>query len=459
MLSVILLTLGVITILVVHIIDYRQSQTLVNSFYSVEKSQQTRINLHRLNAALNDIQCSHRSYLNTHTQEFLVKYKNAKDVFPDLLNSIRTNLGADNVQQRLLDSLEKKINQELNYIEDAVVQINADRSEEPIPNIQPGRMLSDSIITLVARIDANERLKTEALPQRVRDEASSNVRTIIFGLVSGSLLVVSALLVMIRSHVKIEKLEKSFAEKNLSLSEYNEKAHDKLEKANAILQKANEELNSFSYSISHDLKAPLRAINGFTGILMEEYSDKLDPTARRALIIIQQSATRMDQLINDLVELSRVGNLSLEKQRINMQQLVATVLSAHSLKPEVTVKVHVLPDAYADVSSIRQVWENLISNALKFSSKGAHPVIEIGFSNSNNNEGYYWIKDNGVGFDPLFREKLFKLFSRLHSKKEFEGTGAGLAIARKIIELHGGKIWADAALNEGATFYFFLPQH
>jgi PAS domain S-box-containing protein len=233
-------------------------------------------------------------------------------------------------------------------------------------------------------------------------------------------------------------------------------ANEKLHQANEALRKVNEELNGFAYSISHDLKAPLRVITGFSEMLSEDYGDHLDESGKKALNSIQQNTKRMDALINDLLDLAKLGAVAVQKQRLDMQQMVEQVLEGKALMPQTEINVMPLSEAQGDPSLLRQVLENLIENAIKFSSKKEKPVIEIG-TKSSEKEKVFWIRDNGAGFDPAYSDKLFKVFSRLHTKKEFEGTGAGLAIAKKIIDAHGGKIWADAKVNEGATFYFSLP--
>ena len=167
----------------------------------------------------------------------------------------------------------------------------------------------------------------------------------------------------------------------------------------------------------------------------------------------------MDQLIDDLLEISRIGNVVLNKHRVSIRKIIDPLMNTITLKENADFTIgENLGEVLADVNLIKLVWEILIDNAIKFSSKNENPKIEIGVSNVGD-EQHFWIKDNGVGFDPQYTDKLFRLFSRLHSKKEFEGTGAGLAIASKIIEAHEGKIWAEAELAKGATFYFSLPKH
>ena len=231
---------------------------------------------------------------------------------------------------------------------------------------------------------------------------------------------------------------------------------EELAQASERIKKLNQELTAFSYSISHDLRAPLRIVNGYSGMLMEDYGEKLGDGGKKIITVIQSNADRMEVLINDLLDLATLGSKPVTKQKFCMQQLVEQVLHDKALRPETNLKVSPMEDAVGDAGLLRHVWENLISNAIKFSSKTSVPEIEIGYQKKMN-EQVYWVKENGVGFDPAYADKLFKVFSRLHTKKEFEGTGAGLAIVKKIIDAHGGKVWAESELLKGATFYFSLP--
>lgn len=224
------------------------------------------------------------------------------------------------------------------------------------------------------------------------------------------------------------------------------------------LETVNKELESFSYSVSHDLRSPLRAMNGYSRILQEEYSEQFDENAKRLLNNILANASRMGTLIDDLLEFSRLGRKSVKKSHLNMQQMVENVLN--ELMPNTgrhTIRVHPLPPATGDHGLINQVWVNLISNAVKYSVKKENPEIEIG-STQFGGETIFYVKDNGAGFDMKYADKLFGVFQRLHSYEEFEGTGVGLAIVYRIIVKHGGKIWAEAKVDEGAGFYFTLPE-
>ncbi|HEX6225056.1 MAG TPA: ATP-binding protein [Chryseolinea sp.] len=222
---------------------------------------------------------------------------------------------------------------------------------------------------------------------------------------------------------------------------------------------ANKELEAFTYSVSHDLRAPLRSIDGYSKILQEDYSSTLDKEANRLLQIIRNNAHRMGHLIDDLLDFSRMGRKELDRTRVDMGALVQNVrqeLVSQEQNRKIEFNIHPLQEALCDLSMMRQVWINLISNALKYSRKKEVSKIEIGCRQENNQTVYY-IQDNGVGFDMKYSEKLFGVFQRLHKVEEFEGTGVGLALVHRIVSRHGGKIWAEASINEGSTFFFFIP--
>lgn len=225
------------------------------------------------------------------------------------------------------------------------------------------------------------------------------------------------------------------------------------------LEFANKELESFSYSVSHDLRAPLRAINGYTQVLSEDFAEDLSEEAKIKLEAISKNSKKMETLIDDLLTFSRLGKNELVRKPVVTKQIVENIVddfcNQHSVQKTV-FKIGDLLPATGDSSMLKQVWINLISNAYKYSQKEESPSIEIG-SAPNNKEITYYVKDNGVGFDMRYYDKLFGIFQRLHSENEFEGTGVGLAIVQRIVSRHGGKVWAEAKVNGGATFYFTVP--
>ena len=239
----------------------------------------------------------------------------------------------------------------------------------------------------------------------------------------------------------------------------NDELENKVVERTAQLEFVNKELESFSYSVSHDLRAPIRAINGYTRILVEDHADKLDTDARKVLQSIMNNSKKMGELIDDLLAFSKLGRKQVTVSDINMAALVQYVQDDLSFDNNENVPHFVtklLPPAKGDQSLIKQVWINLISNAIKYSKYKPTINIEIGAYEKDDLVVYY-VKDEGAGFDMQYYDKLFGVFQRLHSQQEFEGTGIGLAIVQKIVHRHNGTVWAQSKLNEGSIFYFSLP--
>ena len=260
---------------------------------------------------------------------------------------------------------------------------------------------------------------------------------------------------------ELGRLARSF---NLMAEQVSRSHHDleaQVAQRTQALEGTNAELESFSYSVSHDLRAPLRAIHGFARILLEDHQAKLDPEAQRLLGVIDQNTRRMGQLIDDLLAFSRLGRKELASARVDMTEMAHVVADElRRTEPErngqLEVEIGTLLPAQGDRAVLRQVFSNLLQNAMKFTRAQPNARIEVG-SRPDGKETVYFVKDNGAGFDPRYSDKLFGVFQRLHSNEEFEGTGVGLAIVKRIVQRHGGRVWAEGKVNEGATFYFTLP--
>ncbi|MGC8872852.1 MAG: sensor histidine kinase [Chloroflexia bacterium] len=226
----------------------------------------------------------------------------------------------------------------------------------------------------------------------------------------------------------------------------------------AALEAANRELEAFAYSVSHDLRAPLRAIDGFTRVLQEEYGAQLPPRGQHYLERVRQGVAEMSALIDDLLALSRVSRQAVRQESVEPAALVREVLAGLQKEIEgrrVEIAIGALPPCRGDPLLLRQVWWNLLANAIKFTRKREVAHIEVG-AREEGAEVVYFVRDNGAGFDPRYAERLFRVFERLHPADEYEGTGVGLAIVRRIVERHGGRVWAEGAVDRGATFYFAL---
>ena len=240
----------------------------------------------------------------------------------------------------------------------------------------------------------------------------------------------------------------------------NQELEQRVAERTAQLEAANRELEAFSYSVSHDLRAPLRAVDGYTRILEEDYQAILDAEGQRVCAVIRQQTQRMGELIDDLLAFSRLGRAQMEAASIDMAALVTSVFQELTTpEDQARIDFHLVPllPALGDPAMIRQVWLNLLGNAIKFSARCERAVIEVGCSQAGS-ETIYSVHDNGAGFDIQYAAKLFGVFQRLHSEREFEGTGVGLAIVQRIIQRHGGRIWAEGVVDRGASFYFTLPR-
>lgn len=249
-------------------------------------------------------------------------------------------------------------------------------------------------------------------------------------------------------------------EQTTEITSFNQGLEQRVVERTRELEAANQELEAFSYSVSHDLRAPLRSIHGYMNIFSEEYSHQLDREGKRLINIILTNGAKMGMLIDDLLAFSQLGRKDLRKASISMKGLVEEVWREQTALDKgrrVKLLLHQLPPATADGSTMKQVWANLVSNALKYTRNREQARVEIGSINEGNAVIYY-IRDNGAGFEMKYYNKLFGVFQRLHSETEFPGTGVGLAIVERIILRHGGSIWAESTVNEGTTFFFTLTK-
>jgi light-regulated signal transduction histidine kinase (bacteriophytochrome) len=232
-----------------------------------------------------------------------------------------------------------------------------------------------------------------------------------------------------------------------------------IEERTALMNATIRELEAFSYSVSHDLRAPLRAIDGFSKMLIEDYESKLGDEGRRILSVIRHNTVNMGQLIDGLLAFSRLGRQNMGHDVINMTELARDAMkevTGGDTRADLQFTVHDLPSTVGDRLLLRQVLINLLSNAVKF-TRNSHPaVIEVGGSTKNGHNLYY-VRDNGAGFDMRYVDKLFGVFQRLHAATEFEGTGLGLAIVQRVVSRHGGRVWAEGKVDHGASIYFTLP--
>lgn len=261
------------------------------------------------------------------------------------------------------------------------------------------------------------------------------------------MLIIVVILVAILAE-RIEKIRR--------LNDLNQKLKIQTEK----LEDANQELEAFAYSVSHDLRVPLRAIDGFSRILVEDYKDTLDDEGIRLLNIVRDNTAKMGRLIDDILLLSRASRQEMKLNELDIAALAKSVYGEFHTDTEgrnIEFTVGNLPNTYGDRAMLGQVFQNLIGNAIKFTRNKDPAIIEVG-GKKEDKEIVYYVKDNGAGFDMKYINKLFGLFQRLHSPEEFEGTGVGLSIVQRVIRRHGGSVWGEGAVDKGATIYFTLPK-
>ena len=258
-----------------------------------------------------------------------------------------------------------------------------------------------------------------------------------------------------RDHLQVEVERSQHREREIS------RLNQELAKRAEELQASNKELESFAYSVSHDLRAPLRHVVGFSELLQKQASTLLDDKSRRYIRTILESATRMGNLIDDLLAFSRIGRAETKRTQVNLELIVKEVVAEMRQETRgraITWKIGSLPVCYGDRSMLKLVIVNLVANAVKFTSMRAQAEIEIGCANVDKQLVEIFVKDNGAGFDMQYVHKLFGVFQRLHLPEQFEGTGIGLAIVQRIVLRHGGTVRAEGAVDGGATFYFSLPK-
>jgi signal transduction histidine kinase len=360
------------------------------------------------------------------------------------------------------------------FVESSRVQ-TLNQSNEKIETLgQQARDLACSVETSrIQTLNLSDK-EIEALGQQARDLAAFVETSRVLALIQSD----KEIEVLVRrardlaTSVESSRI-KTLNESNKEIRKLNEELERRVVERTAQLEAANKELDAFSYSVSHDLRAPLRAIDGFSRIVLEDYGGSLAPEGKTYLQLVRDNTRQMGQLVDDLLAFARLGRQALSKQRVDSGTMARRCLEGMAKEQEgrqVTIVIGDLPSCNADPALLTQVWTNLLSNALKYTRKREIASIEIGsrtqprlaadgqpsLEDHVGPEVVYFVKDNGAGFDMKYAHKLFGVFQRLHRTADYEGTGVGLAIVQRIVQRHGGRVWGEAIPNQGATFSFTL---
>lgn len=439
------LGLALLLLVLISFVTFNSVDQFANSSRLVEHTHLVIKQIDQVVSDLKDAESTQRGYLITGDAIFLEMHY---DILAEIPNEIATLRGLtyDNpAQRKSIDVFEDLTDKKINTLRlgiDALEDRNAFNSDEIAALVGgDGRLLMDQLKEQGdLMIMVEEKLLLQRA-QQVEAKAKSTKLWILFGNLLAMVLLLSAfwLILLEIRHRRIAQRE--------------------IEKNAAQLELTNKELESFSYSVSHDLRSPLRAIDGYSRMFEEDFADRLDDEGRRLLAVIRVSSKKMGQLIDDLLAFSRMGRKPVDSRKVDMNALVEEVWAevCASSRTTLPLKKANLPAAWGDHALLRQVLMNLLANAVKYSSKKAEQIVEI-TAKQNEDEVVYTVRDNGVGFDMRFYNKLFGVFQRLHTENEFPGTGVGLAIAQRVIVRHGGRIWAESKPDEYTIFNFSLPK-
>ncbi|CAL61111.1 putative two-component histidine kinase sensor protein [Herminiimonas arsenicoxydans] len=439
------LSLALFLLVLISFITFNSVDQFASSSRLVEHTHLVIKQIDQVVSDLKDAESTQRGYLITGDGIFL---KTHYDILAQLPSQIATLRGLtyDNpAQRKSIDVFEGLIDKKIAVMRsgiNALEERNAFHSDEIAALVGgEGRLAMDQLREQSSLMIMVEEKLLLQRAQEVEAKARSTKLWILFGNLLAIVLLLSAFW-LILWEIK-----------------HRRRAQRKIEKNAAQLELTNKELESFSYSVSHDLRSPLRAIDGYSRMFEEDFADRLDDEGRRLLSVIRVSSKKMGQLIDDLLAFSRMGRKPVDSAKVDMNALVDEVWTevCASSKTVLPLKKTNLPAVWGDQALLRQVWMNLLANAVKYSSKKEEQIVEITAKQSEH-EVVYTVRDNGVGFDMRFYNKLFGVFQRLHTENEFPGTGVGLAIAQRVIVRHGGRIWAESKPDEYTIFNFSLPK-
>lgn len=431
-------------ILVISAVSYRNTSVLIMNSRLDTRSHELVQLLANIDVAMNEAEDTHRRYLVTGEASYLEAYKKVVVQKPTFVKYLKDLTQGSPEQQERVGLLDQMMDRQLRAEAAAITQIGKRDFEAVMKLALEGAAKEElgAIHRIIGELESYER---QALRRRVMESAAGTTNTIV-------LLGIGALLQLVLLASVYYLIRHDITERRRVAAE--------LQRRGELLEAANKELEAFSYSVSHDLRAPLRHIDGYASLLRKAVGDSLAEKPARYLQTISESAKQMGQLIDDLLVFSRMGRQEMLRTTVNLDQLVKTVIYDLRLDlqgREISWKIDPLPEVPGDPAMLRQVFMNLIANAVKFTSTRPIAKIEIGVDRRTAGEVVIFVRDNGVGFDMQYAPKLFGVFQRLHRADEFQGTGIGLANVRRIVHRHGGRTWAQGVPDQGATFYVALP--
>lgn len=424
--------------------SYRSTVQFLETSEAAVKSRETLEEMSKLLIDLLNAETGQRGYILTGEARYLEPYYTAVNEIDRHRKSLRGLLRGDVRQQERLNALESLVSQRLDDLRQRVRLRQEKGFEVAASAVRQGqeKELMDEIRRSLGEMEGEGYVLLERRNQATREDATRTLVVIVAGGLLALFLIPLAAILIKRDIANRRLLE------------------EELRKRNSLVESINKELEAFSYSVSHDLRSPLRHIDGFTQLLQKGIGSSLEPKNLRYLNIISDSVKQMGRLIDDLLVFSRMGRNEMQKTVVDMGRMVNDVIN--EMKPDVQGRnviwnVMKLPEIKGDPGMLKLVWANLIGNAIKYTKLKAEAQIEIGTMNGKADEIVFFVRDNGAGFDMQYVEKLFGVFQRLHSAEEFEGTGIGLANVKRIILRHGGRAWAQGKVNEGASIFFSLP--
>lgn len=452
--SAILLTSG--------LVGYTRTLTLIQDSRWTAHTQEVLKELQRTIATITDAETGQRGYIITGEETYLEPYNKAIFAIDKRIQRLR-KLTADNVnQQRRINVLQLKISDRFEILK-YTIELRKTKGYNAAWEFVltgSGKQTMDEIRNLIDQMETEENALLAGRSDKEKNSANHTILSYLIGIFLNFCLLCFVYYQMHREISKRQQAERQITNLNQELM-----------RQSVELVAANKELEAFNYSVSHDLRAPLRHISGFTLLLEQFYADRLDEEGKNYLQRMAAAARRMGQMIDDFLNLSRISRAQMQRESVNLSSLAESIAAQlQSTQPNRQATFNITQGAIAqgDEGLLRLMLENLLGNAWKYTSSKVNAIIEFGIvhrssfivhgneQSTMNNQPIYFVRDNGVGFDIKHAEKIFNPFQRLHSITEFEGTGVGLATVRRIIERHNGRIWVEASVEQGATFYFTL---